>query len=234
MLMISPDALLRLRSETRAPVTLALIRPAPVKKLPRHRREAIVDALAAMMREAELTPFAIEGPGRAAIRARLCMFGWRWGQADAAADEAVQAALARVGAKRPDWKQGQPEWTQDGVTPQTRERCARCAKPLPIDDDAHWRKFCGPVCAQAAKVDRNRRRDKDERYAKEKIYRLAWAEKQQPRACKLCGTIFKPKRNNDYYCSRDCGDQSRVKAFSASRRSRGREMQMVCEAVRTE
>jgi hypothetical protein len=66
MLMVTPAALLRLRSETRAPATLPRFeclesRP---KKLPRHRREAIVEHLAEMTREAEPTAFAIEGPGR--------------------------------------------------------------------------------------------------------------------------------------------------------------------------
>jgi hypothetical protein len=230
MLMMTPTALARLRSETRAPVTLAPVSSAPPKKLARHRREAIIDKLAAMMRRAEPTPFALEGPARAAIRARICMGGWRWGAADAAADDCVQAALARVGARRPDWKQGQPEYTQDGYAPRTRERCARCAKPLP---EGNYR-YCGPVCAKAADVDRRARQDKDERYAKEKIYRLAYAEKQQPRECQLCGTWFRPKHISNKYCSPKCGYEARDNARNAraeAGRIARRNMRVVCEAV---
>lgn len=219
MLMVTPAALLRLRSETRSTVSLAPVKAAPARRLKATRREAIIDLLARMMRRAEPTPFAIEGPARAAIRARLCESGWKWGQADAAADEAVQAALSRVGAKRPDWKQGQPGWTEDGVIPIAREQCARCARPVPDDR----LKFCGPVCAQAAKVDRNRQRDKEELYVKEKIYRAAWAEKQQPRSCKICGTEFKPKRLRDWCCSPACG--------ADAKRLARRGVRMVCERL---
>ncbi|WP_159727171.1 hypothetical protein [Methylosinus sp. Ce-a6] len=219
MLMKTPSALLRLRSETRVRVTLAPVRPAPAKKLPRHRREAIVDLVAALMRWAEPTAFAIEGPARAAIRARLCEAGWKWGRADAAADDAVQAALARVGAERPTWKQGQPEWTQEAVLPIEREHCVRCRKPIPEGSS----KFCGSICRMAAKVDRNRRQDKDERYAKEKIYRAAWAEKQHPRACKICGTEFKPKHVREWCCSRACG--------ADARRLARRGVRVVCEGL---
>lgn len=162
----SLGALAGLRAEPRATVTLARLECLePRRKLTRQRREAIVDMLADLMREAEPTPFAVEGPARAAIRAALCMRDWRWGQADAAADDAIQTALGRIGAQRPTWQQGQPEWAQDGVIPRSRERCARCGKPFPENDAATWRKYCGPVCAQAAKVDRNRRRDREELYA---------------------------------------------------------------------
>jgi predicted nucleic acid-binding Zn ribbon protein len=170
MLMVTPASLLRLRSETRSPVTLAPVRSARTKKLSKARREAIVELVAHLMRRAVPTPFRLEAPARAAIRARLCMSGWSWGQADAAADEAVQAALARVGAKRPTWKEGQPEFTQEAVLPLLREFCVRCGKPLPEENY----KYCGPVCAKAAIVDRDRRRRKEEACAEEQIYRASY------------------------------------------------------------
>jgi hypothetical protein len=225
MLMVTPAALLRLRSETRAPVSLAPMRPAPTKKLPRHRREAIVDKLAAMMRRAEPTPFAIEGPARAGIRARLCSIGWRWGQADAVADEVVQAALARVGAKRPTWKEGQPEHTQEAVMPLLRERCARCGKSLP--DDVHGGvKYCGPVCARSARLARYQQHDEEARYARDRAYRIAWSEKQEERECPGCGRAFRPMRNGIKYCSTKCVHDVRRFEF--------RRLRMVCEEVQTD
>lgn len=221
MLMVTPAALLRLRSETRSAVSLAPIKAAPARRLKATRLEAIIDLLARMMRRAEPTPFAVEGPARAAIRARLCESGWKWGQADAAADEAVQAALSRVGAERPTWQQGQPEHTQEAVLPILRENCARCGRPLPEDRV----KYCDEVCAKAAVITRRERSDKEEARAKQKIYTAAWAEKH-PRECKMCGKSFKPRRGDAKYCSVACGDD----AFRDSRRK----MRLVCEAVRAE
>lgn len=213
MLAITPAALLRLRSETRSAVSVAPVKAAPVKKLSRTRREAIVDLLARLMRRAEPTPFAIEGPARAAIRARLCESGWKWGQADAAADEAVQAALSRVGAERPTWQQGQPEWTQEAVLPILRETCARCGKPLPEETQGPT-KYCGPVCAAATRVYRRSREDKEEARVKRSIYEASWAEKQPPRECKMCGKSFRPKWRTSKYCSVACGEEAKL----ASRR----------------
>lgn len=98
-----------------------------------------------IVRQAEPTPFAAEASCRHGLRAGLCLRGWRWPLADAVAADLVAGALRRIGARRPTWKEGQPEWTQDGALPIERERCVRCRKPLP---DGHW-KFCGRVCSDA-------------------------------------------------------------------------------------
>jgi len=207
----------------RTPVTLARVAaPNPVKRLPSHRRAAIRDVIAGLMREAEPTPFAIEGPSRTGVRSRLCLDGWPWGHADAAAADVVQAALNLVGAKRPTWQQGQPEHTQEAVLPVLRERCARCGKPLP--DDAHGQtKYCGPVCAKAAKADMDRRRAEETEHASQRAYQAAWTKKQPERECPGCGRSFQPKHHDTKYCSRKC--------FHDTRRFGGRKMPMVCEAV---
>jgi predicted RNA-binding Zn-ribbon protein involved in translation (DUF1610 family) len=215
MLMVTPAALALLRSETRAPVSLPRLKclEPKARKLPKQRREAIVDRLVSMMREAEPTPFFVEGPGRAGIRSSLCEQGWRWGAADAVADEAIQSALARVGATRPSWKLGQPEFTQEAVLPILRECCARCGKQLP--EDVHGRtKYCSAVCANAARVARREREDKEAARAKREIYDAAWAERQAPRACEVCGKSFRPKHRTSKYCSPSCGED----AWRASRR----------------
>lgn len=209
MLAITPRSLL-----------IGQTKPAPPRKLARHRRIAIRDALAEMMKVAEPTAFALEAPCRYGLRVALICEGWSWAQADVEAALLVLSALAMAGARRPTWQQGQPEYCQDGHVPQTRERCIRCAKPLPEGNF----KYCGAVCAQAAKIDQNRRRDKEERYAKEKIYRIAWSKRQPPKICPVCGKGFQPKKADRTYCSRACSNDARR---TATRRS----LQMVCETV---
>jgi hypothetical protein len=57
----------------------------------------------------------------------------------------VDAAFKRIGARRPSWQQGQPEWAQEGFSPISRTRCVRCGTKLP---EGHW-KFCSQLCGQA-------------------------------------------------------------------------------------
>jgi hypothetical protein len=104
-----------------------------------------VGVLAPILRRAEPTPFALEGAMRASIRSRLCLRGWRWPDADRAAVEVVLIALNRIGAARPTWKQGQPEYTQDGTIRIPLTCCANCGSLLP---DEHWR-YCSPQCGDA-------------------------------------------------------------------------------------
>jgi hypothetical protein len=207
--------------------SLRIAAPKPVKRLARHRFVAIRDIVAAIMREVEPTPFAVEGPCRTGIRARLCLDGWRWRDADAEAAAIVQAALNLIGAKRPTWAQGQPEFTQDGYAPLTRERCARCAKPLP---EGHL-KYCGPVCAQAARNDWKHKQDKEAVYAAAKAYRAAWSKRQPERTCPICGKAFQPKHKNSKVCSKSCWNRALREDAHLARLARRREMQMVCEGL---
>jgi predicted nucleic acid-binding Zn ribbon protein len=211
-----------------APVTLARVAASnPVKRLPSHRRAAIRNVIAGLMREVEPTPFAAEGPCRAGVRSRLCLDGWPWGQADAAAADVVQAALSEVGAKRPTWRQGQPEFTQDGYAPLTRERCARCAKPLPEGN----RKYCGPLCAKAARNDWKHRQDKEAAYAATKAYRAAWSKRQPERTCPVCGKAFQPKHKHSKICSKSCWNNALREDARLARLAGGGKVQMVCEGL---
>jgi predicted nucleic acid-binding Zn ribbon protein len=170
------------------------------KRLSRDRSKAIRDKIVVIMRHVEPTPFAAEGPCRHGIRASLCLQGWRWANADAVAAEIVAAALNIAGAKRPNWYEGQPEWTQPGALPILRERCARCSKPLP---EGH-RLWCSDVCAHAAKMDRQRQRWDEESYAQWKALKAAWIERQPEQRCEGCDRLFKPKRKGQRYCRYDC------------------------------
>ncbi|OYX13420.1 MAG: hypothetical protein B7Z15_07355 [Rhizobiales bacterium 32-66-8] len=114
----------------------------PARKLKAGFRARMIEALATILRRAEPTAFAFEGVMRSNIRARLCLKGWHWRDADGAAEDVVEGALARVGAVRPTWKQAQPEWTQDGVITLERFTCVNCGSLIPPEH----RKYCSSTC----------------------------------------------------------------------------------------
>lgn len=119
-------------------------------KLGRSRLGGLVDGLAAMVR-AEFEAghigslFGLEGPLRHALRGDLCLQGWRWHEANTAASDLMGLVLFRVGATRPCWNEGQPEWTIEAGTLIERTFCAHCRKPLPEGSA----KFCSYLCGQA-------------------------------------------------------------------------------------
>jgi hypothetical protein len=189
-------------------------------KLPRNRRIAIADRLADMATDAEPTPFAIEGPARHGIRSSLCLQGWPWQASDYEAMLLLIRAHQIVGAKRPTWEQGQPEYTQPGVLPIERTNCVRCGKPLP---EGHI-KFCSAVCFKAHRLIVAERLNRDEINAKQKASRIAWSQKQPPRECKECRRTFQPKSPTAKFCSRPC-------ALTAARRNSGRAVRLVCDPV---
>jgi hypothetical protein len=194
-------------------------RPQPVRKLARHRRIAIRDALAAMMRRAQPTAFALEAPSRHALRVVLIYRGWRWGAADAEAMLLVQAALAMAGVKRPTWEQGQPEFTQHGVKPPPRENCVRCGRPLP----EYHKRYCSDVCARASQETHYLQMAAEEKHAKYLAYRTACKEKAAEKECVGCGRAFRPFRDSVKYCSPEC--------LNDVRRFEFRRLRMVCEEV---
>ncbi|OWJ72514.1 hypothetical protein CDV50_04900 [Haematobacter massiliensis] len=90
--------------------------------------------------------WGLEGPLRAGIRSDLCLQGWRWKEADAAARDLLDDAFRVAGAIRPSWNEGQPEWVTHPGTLINRDCCAHCRRPLPDG----MRKFCGSVCRNAS------------------------------------------------------------------------------------
>lgn len=170
-------------------------------RLSRARREFLRDRVADIMRAGDPTPFALEASCRHGIRSGLVLDGWRWAAADATAAEIVASALAIIGATRPTWMQGQPEYTQDGALPIEREHCIRCGKPLP---EGHWR-FCSSVCATAYNGARYQREHREEIYARVAARKAAWSAAQPERACEGCGTRFRPRTPGQRFCSARCG-----------------------------
>lgn len=147
MLMVTPETLRFLRNRE------ALQRKAKKRRVSQAYRRRLIDQTAAILRRGEPTYFALEAFMRHGLRSGLCLRGWHWHDADELAKEVISAALNQIGAKRPTWKQGQPEWTQEGVITIERERCIRCGWKLP---EGHL-KFCSALCGAAQNKELHRR-----------------------------------------------------------------------------
>ena len=118
-----------------------------VAKLSSQRRAELIDKAAFLLRHGEPTIFRYEASLQWIVRSCLCLEGWLWENADQAAKDVVAAALTLVGAERPPWEEGQPDWADAESSFVERTRCIRCGWQLP---EGH-RKFCGQPCAKADK-----------------------------------------------------------------------------------
>jgi len=117
------------------------------RQISQSRKKSMIEELARLVQavfQAGKTGslWGLEGPLRAALRADLCRKSWRWSDADAATRALLEAVFMKAGAERPDWYEGQPEWTIEAGTLIERTRCVRCHGPLP---EGHY-KFCSRLC----------------------------------------------------------------------------------------
>ena len=116
------------------------------RRLNRNKRRQLVDAMMTVLREGEASKFEFEASCRHGLRTALCLKGWSWAEADDTAAAIVGAALRFIGAVRPTWYEGQPEWTQNGSGALiARTRCVRCRHRL----EETQTKFCSTLCANA-------------------------------------------------------------------------------------
>ena len=202
-------------------------KPRPIiRRLSERQVTRLVDRRAAIMRagmeRGAASRFAFEAPIRAGLRAGLCLAGWRWHEADVAAVDVTLRALARIGATRPSWQEGQPEWTEQGVLRHQRENCARCGKRIPEERQARSiatpAKYCSMLCTNAAKVDAHRKRQGDEfrvKHAAEVLAQWRKAKESTPqKPCAYCGDLFHPTpakkdRPETIYCSPRCRNKAR-------------------------
>ncbi len=198
----------------------------PQPRLSKEKHRAIIEAVALILKTGEPTMFAYEASCRHGIRQQLCLEGWSWDLADAVAADIVAEALRLIGAKRPTWQEGQPEWTQQGVLREVREHCARCRKPIPqerIDRSvATPAKYCSMECTDAAKVDMYRIREGEEWRARHRAQEAARLAKLRaampPKPCAYCGDMFhpapaRPGRPETTFCSPRCRNKARSRFF---------------------
>jgi len=134
----------------------------PGRRLHEQRQRRLVEGVAIILRRGDPTPFAFEGFVVAGLRGGLVLEGgWRWRDADLAARDIVRLALARIGARRPSWREAStPHYAQaDAFTFFERSRCRQCGWQLPPEN----RVFCSARCNVAFQTAAWRRRQEDER-----------------------------------------------------------------------
>lgn len=154
MLQITPQTLAALRKAQEASDNrLRQLRAkASGHRLNRDRRCHLIDVAVHILKQGEASKYEFEAFCRHDLRSRLCLEGWRWSEADTAAADVVGTALNRIGAERPTWKQGQPEYTQEGFAPIERTRCVSCGDNLPEEN----RLFCSRTCFERNRNERRR------------------------------------------------------------------------------
>lgn len=154
-----------------------------------------VGKVISILRDWRLSPFEKEGPSRAGLRSGLCLEGYGWHRADMEADALVGEALHLIGATRPTWAAGQPEYVIG------RENCANCRGPL--DDEALARRdrFCCDECRTTMRTYRNDRFHYAAAEAAKWAYQVACKEAAPERPCGWCGTLFRSMRPDVVTCS---------------------------------
>lgn len=180
-------------------VYLARTKPQPI--LSGKQRDRIVSHIMDTLDDWRLSPFEYEADCRHVLRVALCLEGHRWPVADAEALAIVRDGLARNGASKPKWDEGQRDRTV------SEDYCRYCFNPLsPIKLETGSR-FCGLACATARFDKPNRWRDAGAKLAYQEIRKT----QTTPRQCEQCGNTYQVHSESlpTRFCSRICGNASR-------------------------
>nr|WP_313709125.1 hypothetical protein [Brucella intermedia] len=189
------------------------------RKLHDDLRTRLLETVIVILKEGRPTLFALEGTCRHHVRAFLCVEGWGWEEADIASADIVLTALNRIGAKRPSWADGQPEYRGHGFHGNMR-RCInqKCHAPL----EENQKLYCSDHCRHYVNVSRWMERNKEHALAqkvinrakrkaadpeafkaKQREYQRRQDEKRPVRECVLCSKPFKANKTQRY-CSDAC------------------------------
>jgi hypothetical protein len=174
-----------------------------VRTLTKDRRAALIERVAAILKRAEPTPFALEAGCRHAIRSGLCLCGTSWAAADQIAADIVRTALDRIGARRPTWAMGQPEFLQFGVILTARTRCRHCGNRLPEENFAYCADRCRKAHAREL-YDDDRRHELAEA---ERLRVAVWRAAQPERRCAECSLPFQPNTPSQMFCGSTCASR---------------------------
>lgn len=171
---------------------------APV--LSKAERKTVINDIMDTLRDWRKTPFENEGPVRAGIRSAMCLQGHSWPQADLDAEKILSSAFRFMGAKRPTWEEGQPNYTVPA------ENCRWCAMPVPDElmTGGNHSHYCSDVCARSALDQRafEERRTANKAYANAHL--TIQRMKHDVKACRQCATLFRPIEDSGEFCSRQC------------------------------
>lgn len=170
--------------------------------VPEKERRQLVGQTAEILATAELSKFEHEASCRYGIRTTLVLQGNAWQLSDDEAASIVTQALDRIGAVRPEFPQGQPEFTYS-----PKYQCQRCGAPL--SDDAGHRRFCSEECRESAKRYRNDFWQRIEDGARAAAAYATAKANAAVRQCIVCGSPFKATTESTHTCSRDCAARSR-------------------------
>jgi hypothetical protein len=168
--------------------------------LTKDQRNHLIAKLADTLRTFRSTPFEFEGACRQGVRSGLCLSGVPWARGDIEAERLVGAALNQIGAKRPTWEEGQPNYT---IAP---ENCSWCHGSVPEDAirGEHSHNYCSEVCARSALEHRafSERSNRDAAYRS--IQDAIIRARHPVRECAHCAKRFRPTQGDGRYCSPAC------------------------------
>jgi hypothetical protein len=171
------------------------------------RRQHVINRVMDILRDWRFSHFEHEGACYAGLRSTLCLEGHRWILADMEGYALVGEALRLMGAKRPTWLQGQPEYTaRDG-------NCFWCNGEMPAEVTEGGRndRFCSTICAhlfiEGRAINEERKGDVIDAAARAVINRT----KRKPQTCQCCKQQYVPfgQKNDQRFCSKRCADDAR-------------------------
>lgn len=171
--------------------------------------EKLITAVASVLHLGRSSRFQFEASCRHGLRKEFCLNGVSWLKSDERAAAVVREALHQIGAVRPTFSQGQPEWTQDGVYLIEYRYCVHCGKPIEVEPthNGKVRKYCSSNCVTYAHADRVRR-GQDTVSRAEWLVRCAAQSARTPKCCEGCGTLFVPRYTGARFCSHPCANKN--------------------------
>lgn len=156
------------------------------------------------------SPFEYEGPALHGFRAALCLSGLPFRAAERRASIIVTEALRRIGARRPSWNEGQPEWTAPGYSPVEYWYCQNCGRRM---DEPSAAKYCSALCRAAESMHRWHSTRRRELAAAQAARRAALKAAQPPKPCEACGRTFQPAKPAARFCSTPCRNRNNRKSW---------------------
>lgn len=181
----------------------ALPEKRPEAVLNKDARAHVISKVATMLADFRLTPFEHEARCHHALREGFCLEGHSWRASEAEANEIVREALHRIGAKRPTWEQGQPEYAGG------KENCSWCHVPLASD---HRSRFCDSHCAKMWTIRRGYEGLSDDNPIRVQALRMVRRSVKKPRVCEECGSKFGHEGDKDpkKFCSHACYSKNKT------------------------